>query len=88
MARRVSGVEEAVRKVVAALIVGSGQVAKSLFGGVRGCCRFEPTCSAYAKHVVMTCGPIRAVGLIVWRVLRCGPWSKGGYDPPPGWNGS
>ncbi|MFA5585150.1 MAG: membrane protein insertion efficiency factor YidD [Saccharofermentanales bacterium] len=48
------------------------------------CCRFSPTCSAYAAEAIRTWGAVRGTGLALWRVLRCNPLSKGGYDPVPG----
>ena len=47
-------------------------------------CRFHPTCSAYALEAVTTRGILRGTLLSVWRILRCQPFSKGGYDPVPG----
>ena len=44
-------------------------------------CKYEPTCSAYAVEAVRELGVARGVVLSVWRVLRCNPWSHGGYDP-------
>jgi putative membrane protein insertion efficiency factor len=44
-------------------------------------CRFRPSCSRYAQEAVLQRGPLRGLGLAIWRVLRCGPWSRGGYDP-------
>ena len=46
-------------------------------------CRFEPTCSHYAYGAIQKHGVIKGAGLAVWRVLRCNPWGKGGYDPVP-----
>jgi putative membrane protein insertion efficiency factor len=48
-------------------------------------CRFEPTCSAYAIEAIRTKGLIRGTLKAAWRILRCNPWSRGGYDPvdPP-----
>lgn len=46
-------------------------------------CRFSPTCSAYAEEALRELGPLRAVPLIVWRIARCQPMCKGGYDPVP-----
>ena len=44
-------------------------------------CRYHPTCSAYAVQAVETYGILRGVVLAGWRLLRCNPWSHGGYDP-------
>ncbi|MEY9927161.1 putative membrane protein insertion efficiency factor [Catenulispora sp. GP43] len=44
-------------------------------------CKFEPSCSHYGYEAVKTHGAIRGGGMTVWRVLRCNPWSSGGYDP-------
>ena len=46
-------------------------------------CRFEPTCSHYGEEAIAKHGAMRGTILTVWRILRCGPWSKGGYDPVP-----
>ncbi|WP_075845119.1 membrane protein insertion efficiency factor YidD [Dietzia timorensis] len=46
-------------------------------------CRFEPTCSEYALEALKVHGALRGSGLIMWRILRCAPWSKGGWDPVP-----
>ena len=44
-------------------------------------CKYEPTCSAYAVQAIEELGVVRGTILAVWRVLRCNPWSHGGYDP-------
>ena len=46
-------------------------------------CRFTPTCSAYAIEAFMKRGFFVGFGLTVWRILRCNPFSVGGYDPVP-----
>jgi uncharacterized protein len=46
-------------------------------------CRYEPTCSAYAATAVRRFGPLRGGLLATWRVLRCNPFSHGGFDPVP-----
>jgi putative membrane protein insertion efficiency factor len=48
-----------------------------------GMCRFEPSCSAYARDAVRAFGGVRGGLLAVRRVLRCQPLSAGGYDPVP-----
>lgn len=47
------------------------------------CCRFTPSCSQYAIDAVRTHGAFKGFFLAAWRVLRCNPFSKGGYDPVP-----
>ena len=49
----------------------------------RPCCRFTPTCSAYAIEAYKKRGFIIGTILTVWRILRCNPFCKGGYDPVP-----
>lgn len=46
-------------------------------------CRFMPTCSQYAIEALERHGLIRGTGYAIWRVLRCNPYSRGGYDPVP-----
>jgi len=46
-------------------------------------CRFYPTCSEYALQAIANCGLVRGVLLAAWRLLRCNPFSAGGYDPGP-----
>ncbi|MDQ3366064.1 MAG: membrane protein insertion efficiency factor YidD [Myxococcota bacterium] len=44
-------------------------------------CRYLPTCSEYAVDAVQQRGILIGVSLAVWRVLRCHPFARGGYDP-------
>jgi putative membrane protein insertion efficiency factor len=44
-------------------------------------CRFEPTCSEYAKDSIINHGILKGIGLTLWRIIRCHPFCKGGYDP-------
>ena len=46
-------------------------------------CRFTPTCSQYAWEAIMKYGALKGTGLAIWRILRCNPFCKGGYDPVP-----
>jgi uncharacterized protein len=44
-------------------------------------CRFYPTCSEYAIEALKKYGVIKGGAKAVWRILRCNPFNKGGYDP-------
>ncbi len=44
-------------------------------------CRFKPTCSEYMYDAVEKYGSVRGFVLGIKRIVRCGPWSKGGWDP-------
>ncbi len=44
-------------------------------------CRFVPTCSEYGYEAIAKYGIIKGGRLAVWRVLRCNPFGRGGYDP-------
>ncbi|MCI5839297.1 MAG: membrane protein insertion efficiency factor YidD [Peptoniphilaceae bacterium] len=47
----------------------------------RGKCKYIPTCSEYSRQAFMKYGFLKALRLSLWRILRCNPFSKGGYDP-------
>lgn len=46
-------------------------------------CRFTPTCSQYALEALQEWGFFAGTALALWRLLRCNPFGKGGYDPVP-----
>ena len=46
-------------------------------------CKYYPTCSRYAIEAIEKHGAFKGGILAVWRILRCNPFSKGGYDPVP-----
>ena len=46
-------------------------------------CRFSPTCSQYAIEALEMHGLLRGSMLAIWRLLRCQPFARGGYDPVP-----
>lgn len=46
-------------------------------------CRFTPSCSSYAIEALQQHGLLKGGGLSIKRLMRCHPWSEGGYDPVP-----
>ena len=46
-------------------------------------CRFYPTCSNYAIEAYKVHGFLKGTFLTVWRIIRCNPFCKGGFDPVP-----
>ena len=48
-----------------------------------GSCRYTPTCSQYALEAIEINGIFKGCLLAAWRILRCNPFSKGGWDPVP-----
>ena len=46
-------------------------------------CKYYPTCSQYGIEAIEKYGAVKGGALTVWRILRCNPFSKGGYDPVP-----
>lgn len=46
-------------------------------------CPYYPTCSQYSLEAIQKYGAVKGGLLALWRILRCNPFSKGGYDPVP-----
>ncbi len=46
-------------------------------------CKYTPTCSVYAMEAIELHGAWKGSLLAIWRILRCNPFSRGGYDPVP-----
>lgn len=46
-------------------------------------CKYYPTCSHYTYEAIEIHGALKGAAMGLWRILRCNPWSKGGYDPVP-----
>jgi hypothetical protein len=58
------------------------RVYQRLFSPMLGArCRYYPSCSEYGAQAIERFGILRGVVLAGWRLLRCNPWSRGGFDP-------
>lgn len=66
------------RRLAVAPIVAYQRVVSPLFGAK---CKYYPSCSEYAVQAVERFGVVRGLVLAGWRLLRCNPFSRGGYDP-------
>ncbi|MDO4875928.1 MAG: membrane protein insertion efficiency factor YidD [Oscillospiraceae bacterium] len=44
-------------------------------------CKYQPTCSQYMIDAITKYGAFKGTAMGIWRILRCNPFSKGGYDP-------
>jgi putative membrane protein insertion efficiency factor len=78
---RVVSAADAVANAVLIALIRVYQYAVSPMLGQR--CKYYPSCSNYAIGALRTHGVIRGIGLASWRILRCNPFSNGGYDPVP-----
>ena len=58
---------------------------RQYLSGMKGdsTCKYYPTCSQYGIEAIEKYGAVKGGALTVWRILRCNPFSKGGYDPVP-----
>ncbi|MDR1536281.1 MAG: membrane protein insertion efficiency factor YidD [Planctomycetota bacterium] len=60
----------------------------SLSGLWPNVCKYVPSCSHYMIHAIAARGLLPGLLLGIWRLLRCHPLARGGYDPPPGYEDS
>ena len=73
-----------VKNPVARLIIGAIKFYKRCISPRKiPCCRFTPSCSQYAIEAITVHGVFKGCALALWRILRCNPLCKGGYDPVP-----
>ena len=63
------------------LVYAAIQTVKTVFLMQNAVCKFEPSCSIYARESIKTLPFHKAAIKITWRILRCNPFSKGGLDP-------
>lgn len=68
----------ALRAIAVAPIRIYQRLVSPLFGSR---CKYYPSCSEYAAQSITRFGILRGLVLAGWRLLRCNPWSRGGYDP-------
>lgn len=54
---------------------------RAISPGLPASCRFYPTCSEYGYQAIAKYGIIKGGRMAIWRVLRCNPFCRGGYDP-------
>jgi uncharacterized protein len=64
---------------IAVLPIRAYQLMLSPLVGQR--CKYYPSCSEYAAQAIQRYGILRGLVLAGWRLLRCNPWSRGGFDP-------
>jgi putative membrane protein insertion efficiency factor len=64
---------------IAVLPIRAYQLLLSPMVGQR--CKYYPSCSEYAAQAIQRYGILRGLVLAGWRLLRCNPWSRGGFDP-------
>ena len=69
--------------MVKKILIGLVRVYQKYLSPLKGhsTCIYFPTCSQYAVEAIEKHGALKGGLLAVWRILRCNPFSKGGYDP-------
>ena len=72
-----------VRLIIAALVAMVRVYQVTLSPLLGPACRFVPSCSEYFIQALREHGLLRGLGLGLWRLMRCQPFCRGGYDPVP-----
>lgn len=67
------------------LLIGLIRFYQKYLSGMKAgsCCKYTPTCSQYGIEAIEKYGAFKGGALAVWRILRCNPFAKGGFDPVP-----
>ena len=72
------------RPIITKILLGLIKLYQTLISPLTpSTCRFQPTCSHYAKEAIVIHGARRGSVLALRRLLKCHPWGKSGYDPVP-----
>jgi len=67
----------------AAIVIRAVRIYQTAISPLVGpCCRFQPTCSEYLIRAVTRYGVLRGLARGLWRICRCHPLNRGGFDPP------
>ncbi|MCQ2978956.1 MAG: membrane protein insertion efficiency factor YidD [Clostridia bacterium] len=70
-----------IKKLLLKMIKSYQNIKHTFFKHKKGICKFTPTCSEYSYQAINKYGAFKGTLLAIWRILRCNPFSKGGYDP-------
>lgn len=75
----------AILKIFRNILISCVKFYKKCLSPLKGhaVCKFYPSCSTYAIQALELHGALKGSLLAIWRILRCNPFSKGGYDPVP-----
>ncbi|MDD3415645.1 MAG: membrane protein insertion efficiency factor YidD [Lachnospiraceae bacterium] len=67
------------------IFIGLIQFYRKYLSGMKrhSTCKYTPTCSQYAMEAIEKYGAFKGGFMALWRILRCNPFSKGGFDPVP-----
>jgi putative membrane protein insertion efficiency factor len=80
LSRMIAWASRAAVAVLVLIVRGYQAAASPLLGQ---CCRYAPSCSQYTIEALRVHGVVRGAILAAWRILRCHPFSRSGYDPVP-----
>ena len=65
------------------IVIGLIKIYQKIPGPWHNCCKHQPTCSNYSICAFNEFGLFKGLFLTIKRILKCNPFSKGGYDPVP-----